>query len=753
MKLQIRATLALALLLAACDGGRSTGASTASFRLTFPTPSLELEAGEQTILQPTVQDAGGGAVQARVEWTVSAPEVVSVDGDGRVSALQPGTATVTATYRGAAASAGVTVHPQAVARVAVTPGADSLAFIGETVRLAAQAFTTRGKAVQSAFTWTSLDPQVATVDGGGLATAVAPGVARIVATANGAADTAMIHVIPAVAALVLTPAAATLAPGGSVALQASPRDAGGTVVQGSAVAWASSAPAVATVDAAGVVRGVAAGAATVTAASGAVSAAATVTVQAAAIATLELSPASATVDVGGTVALIPVARDAAGNVLTGRPVAWSTSDASVATVTSGQARGVAGGTAAITVSAEGKAATAQVTVRAAVATVAVEPTTATIDAGGTVSLRAVARDGAGNVLSGRPVTWVSSAPAVATVASTGVVTGVSAGTVSVYATVEQRTGSAQVTVRVPAPPPPTPSGMPVPQPGNVVFLDTRAGGAHSIQSAAITTVQQALSAGASANLGAGAGGYTGPGALGFGRVDFTTDVDGRGTNAFRFNWTRAAGNPGGCGGAEDADPANDGTYNAVSQHSQYLRFDPLLNGPGREVYLTYSLWAGRTATGGGTGTDAVGTFQHQALTGGHKMLVWFRRNAAGTGSTSAGRITATAGDGTRGVELHWQGEEGGSPSVPDQYGSPAFDLNQYRNQVVTVAYRFRAESALGARDGIVQQWMNGRLVLDLHNAGTAHTGWSAAQIGGPTWICVPQDQTMYVWDVVAWRTN
>lgn len=750
MKIHIRAALLLAFLLAACDGGSSTGAPTASFRLILPTPTLELEAGDEATLQPVVQDAGGGAVQAQVEWTVSAPEVVAVDRDGRVSALQPGAATVTAAYRGATATASVTVHPHAVARVVVTPPADTLAFIGETVRLAAQAFTSRGKPAASAFAWTSLDPQVATVDGGGLAVSAAPGVARIVATASGAADTAMIHVIPTVAALVLTPAAATLAPGGSVALQASPRDAGGTVVQGSTVAWVSSAPAVATVDAAGVVRGVAPGSASVTATSGAATAAAQVTVQAAAIATLEVSPASATVDVGGTVGLVPVARDATGNVLTGRPVAWSTSNAAVATVTSGQVRGVAGGTAAITVTAEGKTATAQVTVRAPVASVSVEPATATVDAGATVTLRAVARDGAGNVLSGRPVTWVSSAPAVATVASSGVVTGVSAGTASVYATVEGRTGSAQVTVRAPSVPA---AGTPVPQAGDVVFLDTRAGGAHSIQASAVTTLQQALAAGAPANLGAGASGYTGPGALGFGRVDFTTDVDGRGTHAFRFNWTRAAGNPGGCGGKEDADPANDGTYNAVSQHTQYLRFDPLLNGPGREVYLTYRLWAGRTATGGGTGQDAVGTFDHQSLTGGHKMLVWFRRNATGTGSTSAGRITATAGDGTRGVELHWQGEEGGSPSVPDQYSNPAFDLNQYRNQVVTVAYRFRAESALGARDGIVQQWMNGRLVLDLRNAGSAHTGWSAAQIGGPTWICVPQDQTMYVWDVVAWRTN
>src|SRR5690606_35007868 len=88
---------------------------------------------------------------------------------------------------------------------------------------------------------------------------------------------------------------------------------------------------------------------------------------------------------------------------------------------------------------------------AAVASVAVTPTTATVTVAGTQALTVTVRDAAGAALSGRAVTWTSGAASVATVSAGGVVTGVSAGgPVTITATSEGKSGTAQLTVTGPA---------------------------------------------------------------------------------------------------------------------------------------------------------------------------------------------------------------------------------------------------------------------------------------------------------------
>jgi large repetitive protein len=84
---------------------------------------------------------------------------------------------------------------------------------------------------------------------------------------------------------------------------------------------------------------------------------------------------------------------------------------------------------------------------APVATVTVSsPTGLSVVAGQTAQLFAAVSDAQGNSLSGRTVTWSSSAEAVATVSTSGMVTAVSAGTAQIRATSEGKTGEATVTV-------------------------------------------------------------------------------------------------------------------------------------------------------------------------------------------------------------------------------------------------------------------------------------------------------------------
>jgi hypothetical protein len=91
--------------------------------------------------------------------------------------------------------------------------------------------------------------------------------------------------------------------------------------------------------------------------------------------------------------------------------------------TTGVVTAVAPGSATITATVEGINATAAITVsNVPVAAVSVTPATASLTVGGTHQLTAGARDAAGNVLTGRAVTWSSSASSVASVSTTGITT-------------------------------------------------------------------------------------------------------------------------------------------------------------------------------------------------------------------------------------------------------------------------------------------------------------------------------------------
>ena len=82
-------------------------------------------------------------------------------------------------------------------------------------------------------------------------------------------------------------------------------------------------------------------------------------------------------------------------------------------------------------------------------TVSVSPSTSNVAVGATVALGATVRDAFNNVVPTAPgdVKWATSNPALATVSSTGVVSGVKAGSVTITATYNGAGGQATVTVQ------------------------------------------------------------------------------------------------------------------------------------------------------------------------------------------------------------------------------------------------------------------------------------------------------------------
>ena len=133
-------------------------------------------------------------------------------------------------------------------------------------------------------------------------------------------------------------------------LTATVRDQNGAAMSGASVAWASSASSVASVSSTGLVAAVADGPATVTATSGSATGTASVTVQQVA-ASVTLSPSSlALAGPGATMTVTASVIDAGGSEIVSPDLTWSSSDESIATVSSsGLVTAVASGSATITV--------------------------------------------------------------------------------------------------------------------------------------------------------------------------------------------------------------------------------------------------------------------------------------------------------------------------------------------------------------------------------------------------------------------
>src|SRR6266513_2486557 len=427
--------------------GPSTPTAVASVTVSPPTASISV--GQLLPLTATPKDSAGAALTGRtVMWTSSNAGVATVSSSGLVTGSVAGTATITAISEGKTGSAAVTVAPVPVASVTISPTASIR--VGQTVQLTATLKDSTGSTLAGrTVTWTSGNTSAATVSPSGLVTGVAQGSAAITATSEGKSSTATITVaLVPVASVTVSPSSGSLQVGQTVQLTATPKDSTGNTLAGRAVTWTSGNPSVATVSSSGQVTGVAQGSATITATSEGKSSTAAITVTSVPVASVLVSPATASIGVGQTVQLTATLKDSTGNTLTGRTVMWGSGDTTVARVSlSGLMTGVAEGSATITATSEGKSSTATITVALVpVASVTVSPSSGSLQVGQTVQLTATPKDSTGNTLAGRAVTWTSGNPSVATVSSSGLVSGVAQGSATITATSEGESSTAAINV-------------------------------------------------------------------------------------------------------------------------------------------------------------------------------------------------------------------------------------------------------------------------------------------------------------------
>jgi uncharacterized protein YjdB len=421
---------------------------------------------DSTQLSATTEDSVGNVLTGRViTWSSSNSAISTVDANGVVTGVKIGVDTITATSGSATASVPFTVQAVPINAVVISPQSSNL-LVGQQQTLTAEVTDNSGNPIAgSTVTFASGTPGVATVTATGpltaTVTAIGSGQATITGTSGTKSGTATINVaIVPVASVTVTPTPDTVTLGGTVQLTATLKDSAGNTLTGRTVTWASLNAGIATVSATGLVTSVGVGTAGITATSGGKSGFAEVTVNQVPVGSVTITPQNDTVSVGAQKQLAVAVVDANGHTITNPAVTWSSTNNGTAIVSStGLVQGVATGTVSIIAASGGKADTnTTLVVQASVATVNVSIGSSTIAVGGTTVVTATSKDGTGNVLPGRSVTWSSGGTGTASVSTGGVdpttqldtatVTGVAiGGPVSITATSSNNVqGSAQVTV-------------------------------------------------------------------------------------------------------------------------------------------------------------------------------------------------------------------------------------------------------------------------------------------------------------------
>lgn len=373
--------------------------------------SLSLYIGDTYALTKTVTPSS-----ASVSWSSSNTSVATVDSNGKVAAKGEGSATITAkfTYDGNTYSATCTVVVNKPG-VTVNPTSKTI-YLGDSFTISATI-----KSGGQTITWSSSNTSVATVDLNGKVTAKGAGTATITAkfTYAGTAYSATCAVTVEKPSISFSPTSKSVYVTDSFTISATVKPSGQTIT------WSSSNTSVATVDSSGKVTAKGTGSATITGKftynGNTYSATCSVTVQGKPGITLNKS--SLSLYIGDTNTLVPAVTPS------GSTVTWSSSNTSVATVnSSGKVSAISNGTATITASIRYNGVTYYVDCKVTVTkpSISVSISSSKIWLGDTTYVSK-----SGNIPSGVTVSWISSNSSIATVNSSGTVTGMGNGTATI----------------------------------------------------------------------------------------------------------------------------------------------------------------------------------------------------------------------------------------------------------------------------------------------------------------------------------
>ncbi len=415
---------------------------------------------EQLVATATYSDGTSAQVTDSVKWGVGNANITTVTPSGLLSGVRVGNTMLTAMKDGITSNT-VTVNVSAavITAIQVTPALVNIAK-GQTEPLVATATYSDGTSAQvtNSVAWTSVDTNTATVAPSGLLSGVDVGTTTVTAMKDGiTSNTVTVNVSAAViTAIQVTPALVNIAKGQTEPLVATATYSDGTSAQvTNSVAWTSVDTNTATVAPSGLLSGVELGTTTVTAMKdGITSNTVTVNVSAAVITAIQVTPSPVNIAKGQTEPLVATATYSDGtSAQVTNSVAWTPVDTNTATVApSGLLSGVNVGTTTVTAMKDGITSnTVTVNVSAAVITaIQVTPSPMNVAKGQTEQLVATATysDGTSAQVT-NSVAWTSVDTNTATVAPSGLLSGVDVGTTTVTAMKDGITSNT-VTVNVSA---------------------------------------------------------------------------------------------------------------------------------------------------------------------------------------------------------------------------------------------------------------------------------------------------------------
>jgi uncharacterized protein YjdB len=167
---------------------------------------------------------------------------------------------------------------------------------------------------------------------------------------------------------------------------------------------------------------------------------------------IHVEPGSVTLDAGASTTLTISGTDATEAPVSPVRVGWTSRDPAIASVDDGgvvTAMQLSGQTYIVARTPTNVADSVLVTTRGAVIEVVASPSSLSLFRGASAAVSVVARDPAGNTLAERPATFSSSDDKIASVSTTGVVSGVAVGSATITATVEGKSTTVPVTVASP----------------------------------------------------------------------------------------------------------------------------------------------------------------------------------------------------------------------------------------------------------------------------------------------------------------
>jgi len=237
--------LAIAAMPAVRAAGSTQSAANAPSVASVEISPVEVDAevGEEIVFQALAKDETGAPMDLEPSTWFAAPWDLGAMEEGTLTLHRAGKVRVGAVIGGKTGYATVFVKPAPIESIEIAPLAGPVVVGGE-ARLTAVARTSRRDPRENVtFTWTSETPSVATIGKGGILTAVSPGRASLVASAEGVSARLNADIVEnPVATLEIAPRSSNVRTGDVVRFAASAKDRQGSPVEPPLIRWAVSGP-------------------------------------------------------------------------------------------------------------------------------------------------------------------------------------------------------------------------------------------------------------------------------------------------------------------------------------------------------------------------------------------------------------------------------------------------------------------------------------------------------------------------------